>query len=218
MPLSLSPAGLAREVCLARAIRVLLALAVASLAASPILTPIAMGAPLAATRAEITAAMVLKFAGFVNWHDPLGDTLRVAVVGDDDVRSALQALAEKHNAATSPDGGAAPGLPPHLIISRARTPAEAAGCHVLYLGEHAPASRAQFIRDAHQGGALTVTAIEGSEPQAVIRLFRDGNRMRFAVDQIAAQAAQLKISSQLLNMSRPSTSLVVASPPWLVMG
>jgi hypothetical protein len=218
MPLPLSPAGLAREARLARAIRVLLALAVAALTASPILTPIAMGAPLAATRAEITAAMVLKFVGFVNWHDPLGDTLRVAVVDDDDVCAALQALAAKHNRAASPDDGAAPGLPPRLMVSRARTPAEAAGCHVLYLGEGAQAGRAQFIKNAHQGGALTVTAREGSEPPAVIRLFREGNRMRFAVDQAAAQAAQLKISSQLRNMSRPSTSLVVASPPWLAMG
>jgi hypothetical protein len=193
----------------------LAAIALALLVALPALagTP-----PIAATRAELTAAMILKFAGFISWHVPLGDTLRVAVVDDPPVHDALLALADRHNRARSPEDGAAPGLPRAILVTDALEPADAARCHVLYIGDPSRADTARFLELAHAGGALTVATADESGVQSVIRLFREGSRLRFDVDQSAAQTAQLKISSLLLNLARQSSSGIAAPIGLLAQG
>jgi hypothetical protein len=193
-------------------------LATAALALLATLPVSAGGTPIAATRPELTAAMVLKFAGFVSWHVPLGDTLRVAVVDDPLVHAALVELADRHNFASSPEEGAAPGLPRVILVTDAREPADAERCHVLYIGDPSRADTGRFLERAHASGALTVATADHAGVQSVIRLFREGSRLRFDVDQSAAQMAQLKISSLLLNLARQSSSGIAAPIGLLAQG
>jgi len=153
--------------------------------------------PPAGTEAEIKAAFLLKFPDFVSWQPPLGDTLRVGVIGDDALLDALPRLADQERPAT--------GAAHIVIVFRVAGPGDARRCHILVLGDAAGLDLTPILSAAHQAGALTVGDWNESREGAVIRIFREGDHVRFVISQPLAREAGLRISSKLLNLSRDQT-------------
>jgi hypothetical protein len=157
-----------------------------------------------ASEMELKAAFLLKFPDFVDWRSPLGDTLRVGVAGDESLRVVLTRLADEQNRM-------GPGAVRMVSVFRVDSPEAARRCHILVLGESSPAGIDEVLRASHQAGALSVGIWKSPRGGAVIRLFREGNRVRFDVSQTLARDAGLRISSKLLNLAREQTSRIV---PW----
>lgn len=155
----------------------------------------------AGTEAEIKAAFLLKFPDFVSWQPPLRDTLRICVIGDDAVLEALPRLADPEGRTEETERV--------VIVLRAASPADAGRCHILVLGEDVGPVPTPFLNAAHRAGALTVGDWNQPREGAVIRIFREGDHVRFVISQPLAREAGLRISSKLLNLSRDQTRWVI---------
>jgi hypothetical protein len=157
--------------------------------------------PPAGTEAEIKAAFLLKFPDFVSWQPSLGETLRVGVIGDDALLNALPRLADQEQRAA--------GAGRTVVVFRVAGPGDARHCHILVLGEDADRlDLAPILSAAHRAGALTVGDWNRPREGAVIRIFREGDHVRFVISQPLAREAGLRISSKLLNLSRDQTRWV----------
>jgi hypothetical protein len=146
--------------------------------------------------AQITAVFLYNFAQFVNWPaDAFPDAkspLELGVVATD------PGVADSLVAAV--DGKSVAGHP--LVVHRFAAPADARACHLLYV-EGVPATEVErLVERFRKSPVLTVGNAPGFLTDGgVIRLFTEGNKMRFEVNLRAMEAARLKISSQLLKMS-----------------
>jgi hypothetical protein len=151
---------------------------------------------------EIKAAFLLRFPDFISWRESPGDTLRIGVTGDDALLGMLLPLAAQENQ---------PGLgAPHVIEVTRVTGADAAQrCEILILGDAVVPDLLPSLMETHKSGTLTVGVWDVPQGDTVIRLFREGNRVRFDISQTLAKEAGLLISSKLLNLAREQSSRAV---------
>ena len=154
----------------------------------------AAGTPSA--EAQFTAVFLYNFAQFVDWPADAfaagNAPLEIGVV------SADAGVADSLAAAVA--GKSVAGHP--LTVRRFANPAAAAPCHLLYVEGVAPADVERLLQRLGKGAVLTVGNTGGFlDSGGIIRLFTEGNKMRFEVNLKAMQQAGLKISSQLLKMA-----------------
>jgi hypothetical protein len=168
----------------------LLALAVADT------TAIGAGPPVTAERAAdpaLTAAFLYAFAKFAEWPpDALSARAPIQLCVDDaPVAEALEPLVVGRQI-----GGHA------MVVVRVSSAAILPSCHVLYVGG-LDARRAMALVSALGNAAVwsisdynRFTVLGG-----VAHLFKDGGRLRFAINVESAQRARLRISSRLLSLA-----------------
>jgi len=150
--------------------------------------------PAPAEENAVKAAFVYNFAKFTDWPDELwtkAGKLRLCVAGTGDgFAQAVAALGSK-----PPVRGKEVEV---LTISRAE---DAPSCHILVVAGRD--GMAQWARGVRNAPVLTVGDGEGfAASGGVIGLFAEGEKLRFEVNQDAAQRAGLKLSSQLLKLAR----------------
>lgn len=147
-----------------------------------------------ASEAEIKAAFLLRFPDFIEWRRAVGDTLRIGVAGDDELLAALLRLAESHN--RSPLAARR-----QIAVVPVSRPAVARQVEMLVLGAGVPEESSSILRATHAAGALSVGVWNEPRGGAIIRLFREGARVRFDISRAMAEEAGLRISSKLLNLA-----------------
>ena len=81
--------------------------------------------------------------------------------------------------------------------------ADARQCHIVYFDDDGSERRGSFLRRASKGGVLTV----GETNRFVadgghVRVYVDGDRLRFQVDPAGLQQAGLKVSAQFLSLAK----------------
>jgi hypothetical protein len=139
---------------------------------------------------QVKAAFLFNFAKFVQWPSSERGPLVIGVVGDD----ALGELVQKVVQGRSVNGR-------DLTTRRLTIEDDPAGCNVLFIPGTRPRDAAELLQRA-RGAILTV----GETPQFVrdggmVRFFVEDNHVRFQINQKNAEAAGLKISSQLLTLA-----------------
>jgi hypothetical protein len=137
----------------------------------------------------LKATYLVKFAQFVEWPSTAFDgpagPLTLCIVGQP-----LLGLADRAAA------GQAVGQHP-LAVRHIATVAQSAGCHVLYAD-----GSAEGLDALRAVPALTVTDLpEGAGRKGIVNFVTVANHLRFQIDDRAADAAGLKISSQLLALA-----------------
>lgn len=145
------------------------------------------------TEAQLQAAFLVNFTHFVEW--PSADPIRMCIAANPAVFTAVGDVLKGR-----PPGGRAIEL---AALSRGETPDR---CQLLYVGFERASDRADLLAQA-RGAVLTI----GEAPQflregGMIRLFVEGNKMRFHIEQDTATAAGLKISAQLLQLDARRSS------------
>jgi len=143
-----------------------------------------------ATEIEIKAAFLLRFPDFVDWPDS-PDTLHIGVIDDDALLDMLTRLAEQENHRA--------GATQFLSVFPITELSELRRCEIVVMGDAAPPV------PSDQAGTLTVGVWDEPRDGSIIRLFREGDRVRFDISQALAKQAGLRISSKLLNLSRQQT-------------
>jgi hypothetical protein len=88
-----------------------------------------------------------------------------------------------------------------VIVRRPTNAVGAGGCHVLYLGRLRGQNPADVLRALREQPVLTVTDSAVGGPHGVVHFVLKSGRVRFSVDEQAASAAKLSISSKLLALS-----------------
>lgn len=156
-----------------------------------------------ASEAEVKAAYLHKFAGFVEWpadrfRSPTSPYV-VAVAGDEQVLEELRRIARGRLVQGRPVSvvPAAPGDVPH-------------DANVLFIGRGAMRDAAALLADVRSDHVLVVTETpSGLAAGATLNFVEQDGRVRFEASLASARAADLRLSSRLLGVA---TRVVEAQP------
>lgn len=185
--------GLARQLaCGAVALFLLGGLAEAGRAAEP-----AAGDASRVREYKIKAAFLLNFMQFVEWPAPVATNRETALIlgicGEDPFGSTLDDTVK---------GETVRGHP--LVIKRTRRAADLADCHLAFICQSEKDRLTDIFQASRKGSALLVSDIEQFCPQGgMIGLVTENGRIKFDINQAAAEQRGLKISSKLLRLGRP---------------
>jgi hypothetical protein len=143
------------------------------------------------SEAQVKAAFLCKFGFFIEWPVaafPSTDApLTLCVVGTDPFGPALDEIAKSQKVGARP-----------ITLRRIPSIARDSGCHIAYIATLS----AQTKQDLRGSDVLTVTdaGVDQSQ-QGIINFVVKDNRVRFDIDDAAAAAGGLNISSRLLTLA-----------------
>lgn len=149
---------------------------------------------------EIKALFLLNFTRFVAWPpDAFPDAqapLILGVLGEDPFGTTLGRRLEGKTVASRP-----------LVVRRFDELDAAKRCHVLFISSSEASRATQILARLRGQPILTVGELpELLELGGVIRFFIKDNKVRFSINERAAEQARLRISSKLLNLARKDTN------------
>jgi hypothetical protein len=145
---------------------------------------------------KVKAAFLLNFAGFVEWpaaaFQSAADAIVIGIYGADPFRDFLDRLVESEVISGR-----------KLEIRRYRPGTTPSGCHILFVSESEARTLPSLLERLRKQPVLTVSNLPGfTEQGGMIQLRTERGRIRFQINQSAAQAAGLTLSSRLLRLSR----------------
>ena len=148
----------------------------------------------AASEYAVKAAYLYKFAAFVEWpaksFPAANSPLNLCVVGFDPFGGALdRAIAGQH-------------IGEHPIVARRLERAHPdAGCHIAYVAGSRAESVAEGLAVLKGSPTLTVTDQSMGSPRGAIHFVVKDQRVRFHINDEAAEQNRLSISSKLLRLA-----------------
>jgi hypothetical protein len=171
--------------------QLLLSLAVT---AATCLMPHSSFAQTSATASMLKAAFLYNFAKFTDWpEDALapGQRLVLCVLGDAAVSDALEQTIK---------GRSAEGH--ELIVQAVKAGGAFRSCHLLYTAGLDAKRSAQLVDELKGTTVFTVGDADSfCESGGIAQLVLEHDRMRFAINVMAAERARLHLSSKLLSLA-----------------
>ena len=144
---------------------------------------------------DVKAAFLFNFTRFIEWPGPAAPgsaPFRICVVADATMELAIKRTVE---------GEVVQGRP--LIMTQPRTPQEAAGCQILFIGRTEYQRSGALLAAVRELPVLTVgDSAQFVEHGGAIEFVLVDNRVRFDVNLASAQRANLKVSANLLRVAR----------------
>jgi hypothetical protein len=142
----------------------------------------------------LKAAYLHRFVDYIQWPaDIPTNRIIIGILDFEPYRSAIAA----HQAETPNSDG-----PPVQFVAIA-TPADALACHVVFINTQDKDQLLTFLEALHHAPVLVVSDIKtGARAGAAISFFIADGKVRFSINQSAAERAQLTISSRLLRLGR----------------
>jgi len=147
------------------------------------------------TAPALKAAFLYNFAKFTGWpSEALAPERRLAlcVFGDHAVADALQQTIQRRE------------IKGHeLTVEIVEADAAVFTCHLLYMAGHDASRFAPVLEALKSAPVFTVGEAERFvESGGVAQLVFQNNRMRFAINPLAAERARLRLSSKLLSLAK----------------
>ncbi len=145
---------------------------------------------------QVKAAFLFNFVQFVDWPAAAfpgpATPISIGILGDDPFGSYLEEIVRGETVKNRA-----------LVIRRSRELDELKTCHVLFIGKSESARVAAALAALGEASVLTVGDADGfCAAGGVISFFLQGNNVRFEVNMAAAQRKGLKMSAQLLRVSK----------------
>lgn len=145
---------------------------------------------------RVKAAFIFHFAQLVEWPadspNAGGSSLLVCTLGDDSFYGQLENTVEGKQIGSR-----------ILRIRHLRTFEDARGCNVLFISKSEGNRLPSLLESLRNMPVLTVGDTDGFlGAGGIIHLFLEGNKVRFEINRQAAEAARLRISSQLLLLAK----------------
>jgi hypothetical protein len=142
---------------------------------------------------DVKAAFLYNFTKFVEWPPSAlqerGD-FQLCVLGEDPFGRSLEVVADEKVAGRR--------------ISLLRTPklAEPEGCQILFISRSERHRMPEVLRELRDTPVLTVADTDGFLGHGgIINFILEGSKVRFEINQEAAERAGIKISSKLLRLA-----------------
>jgi hypothetical protein len=145
---------------------------------------------------KVKAAFIYNFAQFVDWPDTAFTTADapfvVAVVGKDPFEGILeQVVAGKHVGAR------------RVVVQHFDSADQIGACQILFVPTTEDDSLSRIVQKVQNSAVLTIGESEDfCSSGGFIRLFTEDNKVRFEINQEAAEQVGLRISSKLLKLAR----------------
>ncbi|HKI02625.1 MAG TPA: YfiR family protein [Thermoanaerobaculia bacterium] len=156
--------------------------------------PGAAAAQPAASEYDVKAAFLYNFTKFVEWPDSVfpGDrsNFQVCVLGADPFGKSLQVIADEQVAGRG--------------ITLLRTPkmSDPEGCQILFICQSEKEDLTEILAELRDVPVLTVGDTSGFiDRGGIINFTLEGGKVRFEINQEAADRAGIKISSKLLRLA-----------------
>jgi len=145
------------------------------------------------TEKELKAAYLFNFLKFVEWNQEydqnINDGIYVTIVGDEYLYNAFQPVQEKKVKGRN------------LVVAFAKKLDEVQPSHLIYISPDIMKKHKTLPDFISKSGALTVGESESfSKAGGIIGFIRSSDRIRFTISKIAANNANLEISSKLLQL------------------
>jgi hypothetical protein len=149
----------------------------------------------AVSESDIKAAFLYNFTKFVEWPSAAfadaRSPLKICVLGEDPFGKTLRALMDE-------EVGGRP-----LSLLRLDNLSNPAACHVLFISRSEKKRLPQILASLDDAPVLTVgDTPEFFEQGGIINFILEGSKVRFEINQEAAERAGIKISSKLLALAR----------------
>jgi YfiR/HmsC-like len=140
---------------------------------------------------KVKAAYLYNFTKFINWPDQKGKPIRICVSGDSSLANVLVDLASKQGG----QGG-------FSVSSGANiNPTE---CQILYVSA-SDRENDSLLNLVKEQNILTVSDDPSfTERGGIVTLFSENGKIRFEINLPATRKTNLKISSKLLELAKPS--------------
>ncbi len=141
---------------------------------------------------RLKAAFIYNFTQFIEWPDTFGsDTLNICALGKNALSKELATVEGKY----------AQGKP--IAVKYLNDDKYIGQCHVLFVRVSNSNYRASLLQILEESPVLTVSDSKGFVGAGgIIQFFLDNNRVRFAINNDAAERAGLSVSSKLLSLAR----------------
>lgn len=142
----------------------------------------------------VKAAYLPKFARYVEWpataRPAPREPIRLCVIGSDGFGTSLGEASARETVGGRP-----------LEIHRFADPHGATGCHLAFVRGATPEETARFLAALERQPILTVTDGAAGPERGIVHFVIAQGRVRFFVDEAAAAARGLTISSRLLRLA-----------------
>jgi len=142
---------------------------------------------------ELKSAYLFRFVEYVEW--PGGPNTNPVVIGIHHFEPYRETIAAHLADARSGD---------HPVVFRAiESLSDARECHILFVNSNSRQTLSGYLDVLDDAPVLVVTDIKsGARMGAAISFFTTDGKIRFVINQAAAEKAQLNISSRLLRLGR----------------
>jgi hypothetical protein len=149
---------------------------------------------------QVKAAFLYNFGKFVEW--PANDfastnaPLIIGVYGEDPFGNDIAEVVQGRN------------INGHPVVTRDVSLSELKNCQILFIARSKQKSMNEILRALDGAGVLTVTEnMDPAEPGFMINFVLENDRIRFEIDNTAAEKVGLKLSSKLLMLAIKTTML-----------
>jgi hypothetical protein len=146
------------------------------------------------TEYQIKAAFIFNFAKFVEWppaaFPKASSPIIVGVLGDNPFHDALEKTIRNKTVDEHP-----------VVIREYRSAVDVTNCHILFICSSEKARLSQILKQLDGRSVLTVGEMPGfTETGGMINFVLEGTKIRFQINNDAANSAGLKISAKLLGL------------------
>ena len=150
------------------------------------------------TEYQLKAAFLYNFAQFIDWPpEAFADDKTpfvFGILGDNPFGSDLERIVAGKKINDRP-----------ISVQVFHTADEAAHCQILFVSKSEKKHFPEIIQGLHGDAVLTVSETDGFiQTGGMINFLLVGGKIRFQIDDAAAKAAKLKISSKLLSLAAAS--------------
>lgn len=138
--------------------------------------------------AKVKAAYLFHITKFVEWPLLSADKLRICVIGNDEVGKLLLELSGRK-------------VQERALQIEVNTALDPASCQVLYISRSE--KKTDILMRLRGASVLTVSDQDDfARKGGIVGFYQEGGKIKLEINPLAARAANLKISSKLLELSR----------------
>jgi hypothetical protein len=139
---------------------------------------------------QMKAAFLFNFAKFVQWPASQGGPLVIGVAGDEVFSTLVARLIE---------GRTVNGR--EVATRKLGRGDDPVGCHILFIASFLQRESTTMLQRAPRSVLTVGETAQFIRDGGMVRFYVDDHRLRFEIDQKNAEAAGLKVSSQLLTLA-----------------
>ena len=145
---------------------------------------------------QLKAAFIYNFAKFVEWPPNAfpapNSPFVIGIIGDNPFDETLSQTIQNKQINGHP-----------FRVVQFKSLAEVTNCHILFIGLSERKRLAEILRAVRGSSVLTVSDLDHFlTAGGMINFLMEGNKVRFAISDVAAREAGLRISSKLLNLAK----------------
>lgn len=139
---------------------------------------------------QVKAAFLFNLAKFVEWPAPAGSALVIGIAGD----NAFAEVVAQTVAGRSVNGR-------DIQTRRLASGDDPSGCGIVFIGAMRPRDEDDWLQRVRGPVLIVGESTRFLRSGGMVRLYVENQKVRFQVDQKNAEAAGLKLSSQLLTLA-----------------